>query len=284
MRLRSMSPGPMGTPSEQLALLERARAGDLAALEHLLVEVQPQLYRFSLKMCRHTEDAEDVLQDSMMTLARSFRDFRGASSLSTWMFTIARSFCIKKRRRSKYAPQTEESLEALPAGADQLRTSDLGPEDRAELTEAWEQVHAGIQRLAPDYREVLVLRDIEGLAAREVAEIVGISVSAVKSRLHRARAQLRDLLSEGTYRPAPGCPDIRVVFSKHLEGELSSDICSTMEAHVAECAPCAAECDGLREALTACSSAGCSLPEGVEARVREALRRALATHPPGNNR
>lgn len=90
----------MNQESDTSQLLERARGGDAAALEALLRAVQPQLYRFSMKMCRHTEDAEDVLQDSMMTLARSFRDFRGASSLSTWLFTIARSFCIKKRRKT----------------------------------------------------------------------------------------------------------------------------------------------------------------------------------------
>ena len=89
----------MQNDSEAQMLLEQARFGDDAALERLLKAVQPQLYRFSMKMCRHTEDAEDVLQDSMMTLARSFRDFRGASSLSTWLFTVARSFCIKKRRK-----------------------------------------------------------------------------------------------------------------------------------------------------------------------------------------
>ena len=107
----------MNQGSDTSVLLERARRGDEAALEQLLSAVQPQLYRFSMKMCRHTEDAEDVLQDSMMTLARSFRDFRGASSLSTWLFTIARSFCIKKRRKSKFAPQREESLEQLAPAA-----------------------------------------------------------------------------------------------------------------------------------------------------------------------
>ena len=180
----------------QNALIDRARAGDQAALEALLREVQPQLYRFSMKMCRHTEDAEDVLQDSMMTLARTVRDFRGASSLSTWLFSVARSFCIKKRRKSKFAPEHEESLEGLaPGEREGIVGSEPDPHAQAENAQVWRQVQAAIQQLDPDHREVLVLRDIEGLRAKEVAEVVGISVAAVKSRLHRARGELRERLS-----------------------------------------------------------------------------------------
>jgi RNA polymerase sigma-70 factor (ECF subfamily) len=266
----------MNQESDTSQLLERARDGDETALGELLSAVQPQLYRFSMKMCRHTEDAEDVLQDSMMTLARSFRDFRGASSLSTWLFTIARSFCIKKRRKSKFAPEREESLEQLaPAEQGRIQSPNPDPAEQAESAEIWQQVHAGIQRIEPAYREILVLRDIEGLRAKEVAEVVGISVPAVKSRLHRARAQLREYLAATPYRPQPGCPDIRKVFSEHLEGDLSPDICSTMEAHVASCPACAAECDGLKAALNACASAPCEVPVAVQARVKNALRQAL---------
>lgn len=266
----------MNQQSDASQLLERAREGDEEALEQLLSAVQPQLYRFSMKMCRHTEDAEDVLQDSMLTLARSFRDFRGASSLSTWLFTIARSFCIKKRRKSKFAPEREESLEQLaPTERATIQSEAPGPHEHAESAEVWQQVQAAIGRLEPAYREVLVLRDIEGLRAKEVAEVVGITVPAVKSRLHRARTQLREKLAATPYRRRPGCPDIRKVFSQHLEGDLSPDICSTMEAHVASCPACAAECDGLKAALNACATAPCEVPAEVQRRVRTALHQAL---------
>jgi RNA polymerase sigma-70 factor, ECF subfamily len=69
-----------------------------------------------MKMCHDREDAKDVLQDTLLAVARSIRDYRGASSLSTWLYTIARSFCIKKRRRSKFAPERERSLESDVAG------------------------------------------------------------------------------------------------------------------------------------------------------------------------
>jgi RNA polymerase sigma-70 factor (ECF subfamily) len=258
-------------------LLAQAREGDDAALSELLRRVQPQLYRFSLKMCRHEEDAEDVLQDSMLTLARSFRDFRGASSLSTWLYTITRSFCIKKRRRSKFAPKQEESWESIAQGErNSIVSPNADPESATHTGELWEQVQRGIQALEPNYREVLVLRDVEGLTAKEVAEVCEISVSAVKSRLHRARTQLREFLTgEQTVRQ-PGCPNISQIFSEYLEGDLSSDLCADMEAHVETCESCAKECDGLRAALRVCSASSCEVPTEVQERVRSHLNEALA--------
>ncbi len=102
-------------PSDE-RLLAAARAGDKQALETLLERHQAQVYRFGMKMCRDPEDAKDVLQDTLFAMARGVRDFRAASSISTWLYTIARSFCIKKRRRSKFAPETERSLETDVAG------------------------------------------------------------------------------------------------------------------------------------------------------------------------
>src|SRR5512132_2045311 len=98
------------------ALLDRARAGDRDALDTLLDRHQRRVYRFGLKMCRDPEDAKDVLQETLLAVARGVKDFRGASSVSTWLYTIARSFCIKKRRRSKFAPSEEASLDAREHG------------------------------------------------------------------------------------------------------------------------------------------------------------------------
>src|SRR6187549_313942 len=96
----------MGSMSEDdTELLERARSGQAEALERLLERHQGQIYRFGMKMCRDPEDAKDVLQDTLLSIARNVKDFRGGSSLSTWLFAVARSFCVKKRRKSKFAPK-----------------------------------------------------------------------------------------------------------------------------------------------------------------------------------
>ena len=173
-------------------LLERARHGDREALDALLASHQQQIYRFGLKMCRDPEDARDVLQDTLFAMARGVRDFRGASSISTWLYTIARRFCIKKRRRSKFAPAHERSLDSdVDTEAGRLADPAKRPDEVLADQEVETALGRAIGALEPMYREVLLLRDVEGLSAPEVAEVLGVSVQAVKSRLHRARLSVR---------------------------------------------------------------------------------------------
>src|SRR5512136_1442760 len=93
-------------------LVAAAQRGDREALGKLLERHQAKVYRFGMRMCRAEEDAKDVLQETLIAAARTLPDFRGASTVSTWLYTIARSFCLKKRRTSKFAPERIESLEA----------------------------------------------------------------------------------------------------------------------------------------------------------------------------
>ena len=253
-------------------LLERASNGDPEALQALLRSVQPQIYRFGLKMCRHEEDAEDVLQDTLLTIARSVKDFKGASSLSTWLYAITRSICIKRRRKSKFEPDGHASVE-------EGVVSDPKPTPDAELSQkqTWSVVAAAIRALPVDQREVLMLRDVEGLSAKEVAEVVGQTEAAVKSRLHRARSSLRVTLSNRPPAPSnPGCPDIHAIFSEHIEGTLDPQICSRMEHHVMICPDCASECAGLRETLSVCSSAPAEVPLEIQQRIESCLAQVLA--------
>ncbi len=189
-------------------LLDAARKGDRAALEQLLAAHQNRVFRFGVKMCGEEEDAKDVLQETLLAAARNIREFRGASSVSTWLYTIARSFCIKKHRTSKFAPGHVDSLEDVPREANAVADPNRGPEEAT----AGEQVKAALQQaissLEPMYREVLVLRDVEGLSAAEVAEVLNLSVEAVKSRLHRARVAVRQRIAPllGTPEPVEAPP------------------------------------------------------------------------------
>ena len=263
------------------SLLAAARAGDSGALEALLERHQAEVYRFGMRMCRDPEDAKDVLQDTLLTMARSVRDFRGASSLSTWLYTIARSFCIKKRRRSKFAPEEERSLET-GAATETKRLADpgLAPDEALAGKQVERALDQAIAELEPMYREVLLLRDVEGLTAPEVAEITGATTQAVKSRLHRARLSVRErvapLLGIKTDLPAAAgtCPDVLMMFSRHLEDEISADLCAEMERHLEGCARCRGTCDTLKQTLALCRSAGGSVtvPAAVQASVRTALR------------
>ena len=272
----------METPDEKL--LEAARAGDRAALDQLLTRHQSRVYRFGLKMCRDPEDAKDVLQETLLAVARNVKDFRGASSVSTWLYTIARSFCIKKRRRSKFAPEQEEPLDLGPEGeASRIADPGRGPDESLAGRQIESALESAIGDLEPMYREVLVLRDVEGLTAPEVAEVMGLTVEAVKSRLHRARLAVREKVApllgvpEAAAPLASSCPDVVSLFSRHLEGEISADVCGEMERHLAACPRCRAKCDSLQRTLVLCkSSPAPEVPQPVQQSVRDALRRLLA--------
>lgn len=273
----------MRTPAAERSeadLLEAARAGSGEALEALLERHEVRLYRFARRLCRHREDAEDVLQESLLAAARGLPRFRGASSLGTWLYTIARSFCIKKRRKSVFAP-TEVSLDTeASAAARGVADPARRPDDALEASRLDTALERAIAALDRPYREVVLLRDVEGLSAAEVARVTGLSVAAVKTRLHRARGRIRDALAplmapRGAAAPAPParpCPDIVRLFSRHLEGDVSPRTCASMEKHLAACPRCTAACDGLKEVLRLCRTA--PEPE-VPAEVQDRLRRAV---------
>lgn len=268
---------------ELIKLLEKARSGDSDALESLLRLIQPQLHRFSMNMCRHTEDAEDILQESLIAIVQALNRFKGDSSFSTWMYSIARSFCIKKRRKSKFAPNVEESWEQLPSSVQEgVEGNAKGPLEEVEQAEMWTLIQDALRTLDHRDRELIILRDIEGLRAKEVSEIVGLSVSAVKSRLHRARSTLRERLANleiaTPISPLSTCPDIRQLFSKNLEGELATQICVDMRQHIDECEICARECDGLKNIIHTCHMAKDEPSEVQQVSIERALRMAIETY------
>ncbi len=268
-------------------LLTATRAGDREALERLLERHQSEIYRFGRKMCREDEDAKDVLQETLIAAARTMPEFRGASALSTWLYTIARSFCLKKRRTSKFAPERLESLEAHLDRAAEIADGRRTPEEDAAGRQLQVALDDAIAALDPLYREVLVLRDVEGLSASEVAEVMGLSVEAVKSRLHRARLAVRERIAplltppeQASAAPGPGCPDVAALLSQRLEGEIDGSTCARLEEHLQRCPACRGRCDSLRATLTLCKRSGAApVPPEVARSVREGLRQFLARRP-----
>lgn len=263
-------------PRSDQELLDALRAGDRAALAELVERHAPEVYRFAAKMCREPEDAKDVLQDTLLSAARGLGDFRGDATLSTWFYTVARSFCIKRRRTSKFAPTHTVSLEHSRE-AEQVPAPHMAPDEAAAGRELGLGLERAIAALEPDQREVLLLRDVEGLTAQEVSQIVGASVGAVKSRLHRARAAARALLDpEPIAARAPdasnACPDAVRLFSQYLEGEIGTAECRAMDEHLAGCAHCRATCDSLKHTLALCRAARTDdLPAETQAQVRQVL-------------
>ncbi|MEP7051661.1 MAG: sigma-70 family RNA polymerase sigma factor [Pseudomonadota bacterium] len=271
-------------PDDDQRLLERARLGDADALEQLLERHQAQVYRFGLKMCRDPEDAKDVLQDTLLSVARNVRDFRGSSSISTWLYSVARSFCVKKRRKSKFAPK--EAPSTLDSAAEQVVDSGKTADEAIASKQVEQALEQAIGALEPMYREVLLLRDVEGLTAPEVARVTGASVQAVKSRLHRARLSVRmhvaPLLGIPSDLPAAAgtCPDVLALFSAHLEGEISAKVCAEMERHIEVCPRCKGACESLKRTLSLCQTAApaTQIPTAIQASVKVALRDFLAAN------
>jgi RNA polymerase sigma-70 factor (ECF subfamily) len=272
-------------PAAQTELLDRARQGDQQALGALLAQLEPSVYKFGMKLCRDDESAREVLQETLLAAVRHLPSFRGDASLSTWLYTVARSVCIKHRRRSKFAPAALEPLDAAnDATAAATGEQSARPDDSLERAELGRGLENAIAALEPMYREVLVLRDVEGLSALEVAEALDLSVEAVKSRLHRARTRVREAIAPllGAETPArPDCPDIAPLFSAHLEGEIAPTTCKEMEQHLASCPRCSRVCDTLRQQLRLCQTtgAGGEVPEPVRRSVRQAVQSFLERHP-----
>ncbi len=267
-------------------LLTAARMGDQTALEALLLRYQPRVYGFGIRMCRDPEDAKDILQETLLAMARTVRDFRGASSITTWLYTIARSFCIKKRRQGR-SVSAEQLSEDRDHGTDavQVPHPGPGPEKDVENREVETVLARAIAGLAPMHREVLVLRDVEGLSAPEVAEVLKISTDAVKSRLHRARLAVRDTLAPvlGIRQPGPPpgthrtCPEVPVLFSRYLEGEISADLCAEMQRHIEHCARCREDCASLQRTLQVCrTTRSPQVPESLQQSIRRQVRKLIA--------
>jgi RNA polymerase sigma-70 factor (ECF subfamily) len=237
------------------------------------------MYRFGRHFCRNRDDAEDVMQESLAALVRTLPRWRGDAAPSTWAYVVARNTCGRMRRRRAGAPARLESLAEGAGRMDALRVAAPGSDparefERGELRDALERALAA---LPVSQREVVVLRDVEGLSAPEVGRVLGLGEEAVKSRLHRGRTALRRALASlrGDAAPARrrGCPDTALLLSRHLEGEVDAATCRRLARHVDECADCGAACDSLRAALGACARmGGGALPAGARAALRRAAR------------
>ena len=254
-------------------LLRKARSGDAPALDELLARHERQVFRFGLRMCGNEDDARDVLQETLLAAFRNIEGFRGDAQLSTWLYQIARSFCVRARRRTAGEPERTEPLEA-PAAA-KLASEDAQPDAGAHAREIGQLLQAAILSLPVAYREALVLRDVEGLSAEEAAKVVGIEVGALKSRLHRARMELRERLADVLSTPPaarPGCPELADELAAYASEDIDQAACARIEEHLARCPSCANACESLKRTVSFCRQ----IPgDEVPAPVRSAIRSAL---------
>ena len=178
-------------------LVAAAKSGDAAAFEELVNRYEKKIFRLTMNITRNHEDAEDAMQDAFMKAYSHLSNFQEDSRFYTWLVRIAANEALMRLRKRR---PNQFSLDDPIEGDDDLIPREIedwgpSPEQRYAQSEMQEILNHVIDQLAPDFRVVFLLRDVEGLSTEETAEAVGISVPAVKSRLLRARLKLRQKLN-----------------------------------------------------------------------------------------
>jgi len=184
---------------KELLLVNKSIKGDLKAYTWLVKRYEGRLYNFLLKMTKNREDAEDLLQKTFVKAYEKLNTFRGKSSFSTWLFSIALNFYLMKKRVEK-----DIKLETLDSAIDLEGLAhpqavvdwDERPDEALDKKEIKEILGKAIDKLPPIYRGVFILKDIEGFSHEEISKMLDISIPAIKTRLLRARLFLRSQLSD----------------------------------------------------------------------------------------
>ena len=178
-----------GDAADAPEFLDRLRAGDARAFEELVASHQHRVFGVALRMLGGAAEAEEVAQEAFLRAHRSLGEFRGDAKLSTWLYTIVSRLCLN-RLASGDRRAVRHGEEVLLRVADQ----GAGPEVHAERGELEGALHRAIAELPEERRVVIVLRDLEGLSYEEIALALGLELGTVRSRLHRARMDLKDKL------------------------------------------------------------------------------------------
>lgn len=188
------------TAQDDRALAEALIAGRPEAFEPFVRKFAPLIMNFGRRMCGQRDDAEEVLQETLLKAYTSLKDLREPAALTAWVYRVAANACLHMRRRGRHEPERELSLdELLPepgAGGAPPEVPDWSdiPLDRLLQGELRDQLERAVLSLPATFRVVLVLRDQEGFSTRETAEILGVGEPLVKVRLHRARVAMRKAL------------------------------------------------------------------------------------------
>jgi RNA polymerase sigma-70 factor (ECF subfamily) len=274
-------------PEIQQAVLLLQRKDD-KALEEALVLLQNTVFSFSMRVCGQREDAEDTMQEVLLKSVPYLPKFESPKALIVWLYKVAKNRCLMSRRRSKFAPKQDLSLEELMPDRQELERlsgdGSINPETFAIRSEEAERLRQAIQKLPPPYRIVLVLRDMEGLTDEEVAEITGLRSGTVRVRLHRARLFVRKELMK-VWKAHPGssvesvssratadeqprparCKAMFAELSNYLDQQLDDSLCDELEKHLDGCGPCKAFLSSLEATIEQCRKSPAECPTGEKA-------------------
>ncbi len=241
---------------------------DPAGVPHALRLLQGTVFSFSMKLCGHREDAEDTMQDVLVSSLPHLAKIEDPRALSVWLYTAARNRCWRKRKKES-SHKTVALEDLMPDGAELsalLTSAAASPEQNALTHEDQVRVQDAVLRLPPQYRLVLVLHDMEELDTEEVAAVLSLQPGTVRVRLHRARLLLRKELeklqrepeaSPRRKKPTPEkrpreCMEIFGNLSEYLDGRMETKSCKQMRAHIDACPACIAFLSDLKLAIDRC--------------------------------
>jgi RNA polymerase sigma-70 factor (ECF subfamily) len=246
---------------QAVALLEKH---DTRSLEQALELLQSTVFSFSMKVCGQREDAEDTMQEVLVKALPYLPKFASPRALLVWLYKVAKNRCLMSRRKSKFAPKQDLSLDELMPDRRELaslaKEAPVNPESLAIRSQQARRLREVIQELPSQYRIILVLRDMEGLTDEEVGDITGLRPGNVRVRLHRARLFVRQKLARQNDKPsAPkktalrfqaasatserrpaSCKALFAQLSNYLDEQLDDSLCEKLEQHLDGCEPCKA--------------------------------------------
>lgn len=284
------------------AIVLLKRGGD-DALEKAVALLQGAVFAFSMRVCGQQQDAEDTMQEVLVKSLPYLPKFDNSRALATWLYKVAKNRCLMNRRKSKFAPKEELSLEELMPNQEEFERLDgltsITPEGSAISGEEGQRLREAIRYLPPHYRIILVLRDMEGFTDEEVGEITGLRPGTIRVRLHRARLFVRRELAkvnEGVKNGSVGrrqqnagassgtgrCRKVFAGLSDYLDGELDDFSCEEIEIHLNGCEPCKKFLRSLESTIQRCQQSPADCPDREKAaslrkKLLATYSRALAT-------
>jgi RNA polymerase sigma-70 factor (ECF subfamily) len=193
----------MSHTASESDLLQKIQDGDPRAFDDFVNLYGDRIYGFGLRMCGEREDARDIVQETFIKAFESLKTLKEPKALKSWLYRVASNACLMKRRKGKFEPKQELSLDALMPRDPDSATFEIpddadAPDDSVARNETRRAVREAIRSLPPHYRIVLLLRDIEQLTTREASEALELPETTIKMRLHRARLGVRRYLESGS--------------------------------------------------------------------------------------
>jgi RNA polymerase sigma-70 factor, ECF subfamily len=270
--------------TELVTAAELLATGKPSDLERSVALMQKTIFSFAMKVCGHREDAEDTMQEVLVSSLPHLRKLQGPKALAVWLYKAARTRCWMSKRRSKFAPSQNLSLDELMPDGRELRSlltsNDPTPEEVLTKSQDADRVRRAVLRIPPQYRLILVLHDMEDLDSDEVARITDLREGTVRVRLHRARLFVRRELSRTSKAPGSmpkkqqkplSCRQMFAGLSEYLDGKLDDLSCERVQKHLLDCPACVVFLADLRRAVDRCRKAD----SPCESKTAEKLRRLL---------